>query len=71
MKEEKKEVAQETDASTKSKVPFTPEVGPERRRQLIIETDGNNILVAKDETVGKLELIAILQTLLDFVKTSK
>jgi len=33
-------------------------------RQIIIETDGNNIRLIKNETAGSLELAAILQTVL-------
>lgn len=35
-----------------------------RMRQVIIETDGNNINVSKNETAGVLELAALLQTIL-------
>ena len=34
-------------------------------RQIIIETDGNNIRIAKTEAAGSIELIGILKTLLD------
>ncbi len=37
-------------------------------RQIIIETDGNNIKLTKTEVAGSLELIAILSTLLDNLK---
>lgn len=34
-------------------------------RQIIIETDGNNINIVKAEVAGNLELIAILSTILN------
>ena len=33
-------------------------------RQIVIETDGSNINLVKNETVGVLELTAVLQTIL-------
>jgi len=33
-------------------------------RQVIIETDGNNIKLVKNETAGALELVALLQTII-------
>lgn len=36
----------------------------QKMRQLIIETDGNNINIVKNELAGGLELSAVLQTLL-------
>ena len=35
-----------------------------KMRQVIIETDGNNINLVKNETAGALELAALLQTVL-------
>ena len=40
-----------------------------RMRQIIIETDGNNIRLAKNETAGNLELIALLSTVLTKLQT--
>ena len=56
MTEEKKEVKK-------------PEVKKEKRqvRQIIIETDGDNINIAKNETAGTLELVSVLQSLLNFI----
>lgn len=34
-----------------------------KMRQVIIETDGNNIKIVKADVAGNLELIAILQTI--------
>lgn len=35
-----------------------------RMRQIVIETDGSNINLVKNETAGVLELMAVLQTIL-------
>jgi hypothetical protein len=42
-----------------------------RMRQIIIETDGNQINLVKSETAGKLELTAILQNLIVFINQVK
>lgn len=39
-----------------------------KMRQIIIETDGTNINVVKNQTVGKLELVAILQSVIGFLQ---
>jgi len=39
-------------------------------RQIIIETDGNDIKLVKAETAGSIELIGILDKLLDYLKNS-
>ena len=36
-----------------------------KMRQIIIETDGNNINIAKADVAGNLELIAILSSILN------
>ena len=36
-------------------------------RQIVIETDGNEIRLKMAEVSGKIELIAILQTVVDFI----
>lgn len=41
---------------------------PSGMRQIIIETDGNQVRVVKSETAGKIELIGILETLISFIK---
>jgi len=46
----------------KSKVPM---------RQVIIETDGNNINIIKAEVAGNLELIAILQSILQRISAKQ
>lgn len=40
-------------------------------RQIIIETDGNNVNLVKAEVSGSIELIAILQKLIVFFNNSK
>ena len=42
-----------------------------KMRQIIIETDGNNISITKADMAGKLELIAILGTLLNDLNKPK
>ena len=41
-----------------------PEAQASKMRQIVIETDGNNINIVKNEMAGGLELAAVLQTLL-------
>ena len=36
-----------------------------KMRQIVIETDGNNINIVKAETAGNLELVAILSSILN------
>ncbi len=36
-----------------------------KMRQIIIETDGNNVKLTKSEVAGSLELIAILSSILE------
>ena len=49
------------------------EVQPEeqKKRRIIIETDGDNINLVKAEVSGKIELIAILQMLSDHIRTNR
>ena len=42
-----------------------PQQEKPKMRQIIIETDGNNINIVKAETAGNLELIAILSSILN------
>ena len=42
----------------------TPLQEQPKMRQVIIETDGSNIRIAKNETAGNLELVALLSTVL-------
>lgn len=55
IKEEKKEEVKETS----------------KMRQIIIETDGNDIHLAKAEVSGKIELVGILQSLIGFLNQPK
>jgi hypothetical protein len=68
--DKKIEVEKEKPATTeiKQKEPLN---FPVKIRQIVIETDGNDIKIARAETSGKIELIGILQTLLDFLRNSK
>jgi len=45
----------------------TKTIPPKPMRQIIIETDGDNINLVKADVGGKLELIAVLQTLFNFL----
>lgn len=40
-------------------------------RQIIIETDGNNIKIAKAEVAGNIELMATLQAVIGFLSQQK
>jgi len=39
-------------------------------RQIIIETDGNDIKIAKAEVNGKIELVGILRTVIEFINNN-
>lgn len=52
------------DVKSSEKFNITGEPPKPKMRQVIIETDGNNINIAKAETAGNLELIALLSTIL-------
>jgi len=43
---------------------------PVPKRQIIIETDGNDINIVKAEVAGNLELTAILQSILQYISSS-
>lgn len=51
----------------KAEIPTKP-IQP-KLRQVIIETDGSNIKIAKNETAGNLELVALLSTVLTKLQT--
>jgi len=40
-------------------------------RQIIIETDGNNIQIIKAEVGGRIELIGVLQSLITYLNQQK
>ena len=42
-----------------------------RMREIVLQTDGNNIKIVKNETSGNLELIAILNMLLSNLTSPK
>ena len=42
-----------------------------KKRQIIIETDGNKINIAKAEVAGSIELIATLQAVIGFLSQQK
>lgn len=43
---------------------------PLKKRQIIIETDGNDINLVKAEVAGKIELIAIFQMIIEYLRTN-
>ena len=55
-----KEIKKEEVKEEKKQLPVPPKM-----RQIIIETDGNNINIAKADVAGNLELIAILGSILN------
>lgn len=42
-----------------------------KRRQIIIETDGNNVFLIKAEVSGRIELSGILNSLLNHIASQK
>lgn len=42
-----------------------------KMRQIILETDGNNVTLSKAEVNGRIELLAILQTVIDYLRQQK
>lgn len=57
------------DIKVEDKTVKVPEKG--KMRQIIIETDGNNIHLIKAEVSGSIELEAILQNLLVYINHNK
>lgn len=51
----------------------TTELPPKevKMREIIIETDGNNINLKKAEVSGKIELVAVLRELIGYINTQK
>ena len=48
-----------------------PESQEPRMREIIIQTNGNDIRITKNETAGQLELLAVLQALIGSLTSSK
>ena len=42
-----------------------------KMRQIVIETDGDNIKLVKAEVIGKIELVAILQNIILYINNQK
>lgn len=42
---------------------------PKKMRQIVIETDGDIVNLAKAEVAGKIELVGILETLIKYVRS--
>lgn len=47
------------------------EVAKKPMRQIVIETDGDNIHISKAEVGGKIELIGVLQNVIAFITNQK
>ena len=70
MNEEKKETVEQETIKT-IKIPVGEKVAEEsskKYRQIILETDGNDVRIVKAETAGNIELGAIMQMVIDFLK---
>lgn len=48
-----------------------PEVQKNKRRQIILETDGNNVFLTKAEVNGRIELMGVLNTLIVYLNNQK
>ena len=68
MEETKKEVKGVEKAP---KIIKEDEVAKKPFRQIIIETDGDNIHISKAEVSGKIELIGVLQNVIAFITNQK
>ena len=64
-----KDTKKEEPKVTESKAPKEAETP--KMRQIVIETDGDNIHLAKAEVSGKIELVGILQSLIGFLNQPK
>jgi len=42
-----------------------------KMRQIIIETDGDNIRLVKSEVAGNIELVGIFQRLIEYINTKR
>jgi len=69
--EEKKEDVVDTPVAVKEPVVETKTSGKRPLRQIVIETDGNNINIVKAEVSGSIELVGIFQNLIAFVNKSR
>jgi len=63
MEDKLKQEGKEEVGKKKTEVVSTPKM-----RQIIIETDGDNIKLVKAEVGGKIELIGIFQNLIEFLR---
>ena len=51
------------------KIKADGEAAPQRRRQIIIETDGNNVFLIKAEVGGRIELVGVLSNLVAYLNS--
>jgi hypothetical protein len=63
------EVLEETSASEVAEE--TRSKKAQKSRQIIIETDGNDIRIVKSEVSGKIELLAIVQMIADSIRVQR
>lgn len=61
-KPETKEIKKETVPSKEEKIEEKSKIP--KMRQIILETDGSNVRVAKAEVAGNIEFVAILQSII-------
>ena len=54
-----------------TKTEESKEVKKEPMRQIIIETDGNNLKIIKAEVAGNIELVGIFERLINFINKPK
>lgn len=72
-KEELEKVAKATKEEEKSVIKSVGAPGPQvpRMREIVLQTNGNDIKIVKNETTGNLELMAILNMLLSNLTSPK
>lgn len=72
-KEELEKATKATKKEEKSVIKSTGATGHQasRMREIVLQTDGNDIKIVKNETAGNLELIAILNMLLSNLTSPK
>lgn len=71
MSEEQKDVSTKAVKDEITKDTDKKEAEKPKMRQIVIETDGNNVNLIKAEVSGKIELIAIFQGIVDRLNQQK
>lgn len=70
MNKETKEVKKEVTPEEVKPVNGAPEKEAPKLRQIILETDGTNVKISKDETYGIIELVGILEITINALRKS-